>query len=145
MRVTRWLAGAALAAAALDLSCGKPTNTNDCGGGTAPSLVGNYSLAQYTYGAKVYSVPPASGGITYTAANTYSDFITVPSTGGVDSTVADSGLYQIVGTACIVHQSLTGQRQYSASFTLVTRQGITTLKENGSDSLHVIIYVWVKN
>ncbi len=145
MRVMGWQAGAALAAAGLALSCGKPTNANNCAGGTPPSLVGSYSLTEYTFGTKVYSVPPASGGITYTATGTYSDFITVPGAGGADSTTADSGLYQIIGGSCIIHRSQTGLRQFSASFSLTTNQGVTTLKENGSDSLHVIIFVWVKS
>ena len=140
------LAVSALAAAGFGVaSCsGSPTNSHDCGGGTAPSLVGSYTLSAYTFGARVYAVPPAAGSLTFTA-NTYVQTLVLPAAGVGDTSTTDNGTYDIVGASCIAWQSLAGRRNFAGSFTLTTNPNVTTLLLNGSDSLHVIIGDWIKN
>lgn len=137
-----WVAAAALAAAGLGMvSCASsPVNTNNCGSGAPPSLVGTYALSSYTFGSAVYTAPPASGALWLTSS-TYADTLVIPVRLG-DSTVADHGTYQILGASCTLWQSLAGQRDFTGSFTLKTAQGLTTLRLSGNDSLHVIIGIW---
>ena len=143
MRPTFRLAVTAFAAALGIASCNStPTNGNNCGSGTPPSLVGSYSLNQYTFGSRVWSAPPASGALTLTAT-TYVQTIHFPSTRG-DSTVSDDGTYEVVGATCILENSQEGMRPFSGSLSLRTASNVTTLRLAGSDSLHVIIGVWIK-
>lgn len=140
------LAVAALAAAGLGVaSCsGSPTNSHDCGGGTAPSLVGSYTLTAYTFGSMVYAVPPAAGSLTFTAT-TYIQTLVLPAAVVGDTSTSDNGTYDIVGASCIAWQSLTGKRNFAGSLTVTVSPSVTTLLLNGSDSLHVIISDWIKN
>jgi len=142
--VRRWVTLGAVAAAGLGIACSSsPTTTNNCGSGTAPSLVGSYSLTSYTYGITVYTPPGAFGKLWY-AYSTYADTITVPGSAG-DSTTVDSGTYQVVGSECINQQSLAGQRDFAGTFKLTTSNGATTLRVDGNDSLHVIISIWSRS
>ena len=140
------LAVSALAAAGFGVaSCsGSPTNSHDCGGGPAPSLVGSYTLTAYTFGSRVYAVPPAAGSLTFTAT-TYAQTLVLPAAVVGDTSTSDNGTYDIVGASCISWQSLTGKRNFSGSLTLTVDPNVTTLLLNGSDSLHVIVSDWVKN
>jgi hypothetical protein len=144
MTTRAWLAAGVLAAAGLGMACASsPTSTNNCGSGTAPSLVGSYSLSKYTFGSTVYTTPAASGTLTFTA-NTYSQALSLP-TAALDTTANDSGTYLIVGSECIYeHTLVAGNRDFGGTLAFTYPQGDTILTLNGNDSLRIIIGVWKK-
>jgi hypothetical protein len=144
--VSRWciaVSAFAVAGAAAWACNGTPTNGNNCGTGTPPTLAGGYTLQQYTFGTTTWSVPQVSGGLGLTASR-YADTLTLPGTNG-DTTTTDSGTYEVIGSECIRLVSLAGQRTVAGTFHLIAINADTTLKINGNDSLHVVNSVWSKN
>lgn len=139
-----WIAVGALAAAGVGWACSSsPTSTNNCGSGSPPSLIGSYSLSQYTWGATVYAPPSAGGALAFTAS-TYHQTLVLP-TSTLDTTIVDSGTYVIVGSECISEISqVAGNRDFGGTFKVATAQGATTLTLSGNDSLKIIIGVWKK-
>lgn len=145
MTRTGWLAAGVLAAAGLGWACAStPTSTNNCGTGSPPSLVGNYTLKQYTWGSTVYAPPSASGSLAFTAT-TYAQTVTLPVSASRDTVLSDNGTYLLVGSECISEFSaVPGNRDFGGTFKVATVQGQTTLTLDGNDSLKVIVGVWTK-
>lgn len=144
--VPRWcIAVSACAVAGLALwSCNStPTSGNNCGGGAPPSLVGGYTLQQYTFGTTTWSVPQVSGGLAFTATM-YADTVTLPGANG-PTTTTDSGTYEVIGSECIRLVSLAGQRTVAGTFHLIGVNADTTLEIHGNDSLHVVNSTWSKH
>lgn len=145
MRSRFWLAVPALVVAGvLYTACSSsPSHSHTCGSGTPPDLTGSYALYQYTYGPTVYSAPPSSGTLTYTAGSTYSMSLSLKS--NTDSmSVYDFGSFEIVGTSCIRYTSQNGLPAFSGSFTLQTSLNSTTYRLSGTDGTRQITGVWVK-
>ncbi|HXY20025.1 MAG TPA: hypothetical protein VEH83_08530 [Gemmatimonadales bacterium] len=135
---------AALGAVALAIAACKstPTNTNNCGSGAAPSLVGTYVLASYQFGTQTWTAPTSTGSLHLTAA-TYS-YTMLLATDTTPLTVSGAGNYVIVGASCIMQTSTVDTTHFSASFVLQTVAGVTTLRESGSDGTHEVIWLWTK-
>jgi hypothetical protein len=123
-------AGAVVIAAA----CKSSTSGNGCGSGSPPSLVGSYDLQSYTIGTVTISAPAATGTLRF-HTNTYGADLVLPG----PQVISDSGTYTITGASCISENSLTGQPQFTGTFTLVG----TTFSVTGSAGGQTVA-VWTK-
>lgn len=106
----------ALGLMALAAACKSTPTGNNCGnGGTAPSLIGTYSLLSYTIGTNTITAPPAAGQLRFYAA-LYGVSLSIPNGSGGFDTVNDSGSYTIIGASCIQENSALGNPQFAGSF-----------------------------
>lgn len=137
MRVPTSLVAAVVCAGAVVIAaaCKSSTSSNGCGTGTPPSLVGSYDLQSYTIGTVTISSPQASGTLRL-HASTYGTDLVLPG----PQVISDSGTYTITGSSCISENSLTGQPQFTGTFTLVG----TTFTITGSAGGQTVAAVWTK-
>jgi len=130
----------ALSAGLAFAACESSTSSNSCGSGTAPSLVGTYALVSYTIGLTTVTTADGATGQLRFHASTYGASITVPLTGSI----ADSGSYTVTGSKCISQNSLTGQPQFSGTFTLSGTTTGAVFTVSGSAAGQVVASVWTK-
>ena len=120
----------ALAGALTFAACKESTGTS-CGSGTAPVVVGTYTLASYTVGiTRIDTTMGASGQLRF-YASAYGFDASFPVVGAV----ADSGTYVITGTKCMDETSVMGQGSTSGTFTITGTTPGSVLSFTGTNSL----------
>jgi hypothetical protein len=146
-RATIVVLASALAAGLVFAACDSSSNTNACGSGTPPSLVGTYALVSATFGPETYSTATGySGTLTFTATR-YTFSVVGPNPTPPPATVtllADSGTYTVTGSKCIGENSDTGNPQFTGTFTLSGTTPGSTLTVTGSAATVPVTFIATK-
>jgi hypothetical protein len=133
----------ALAGALAFAACESSSNTNACGSGTPPSLVGTYTLVSAAFGADTFTSGAGYSGTLAFTATRYTFTVATPPPSSV-TLLADSGTYTVTGAKCISENSDTGNPQFSGTFTLSGTTPGSTLTVTGAAATVPVTFVATK-